>query len=185
VYGTAGNFTTCNVGSANTASIVTAMSINYAGGGSQYGMVLKPAADATTALYFLNASNSGVGSISVSSSGTAFNTSSDYRLKENVRDLTGASARVRATPVRQFNFIADPDVTCHGYIAHEAAEHFPLAVTGEKDAVRDDGTPDYQGIDMSKLVPDLHASLKEAWDCIDATQGLIDALNARILALGG
>ncbi|AGG91252.1 hypothetical protein SWVG_00011 [Synechococcus phage S-RIP1] len=110
----------------------------------------------------LRRSNVTVGSISVTTSATAYNTSSDYRLKENVVQLTGAADRLKQLKPSQFNFIADPDTTVDGFLAHEAQAVVPECVTGTKDAVDDDGNPVYQGIDQSKLVPLLTAALQEA-----------------------
>ena len=79
------------------------------------------------------------GSISVTGSSTAYNTSSDYRLKENVVDLTGASARVNQLDVKRFNFIADDTNTLvDGFLAHEVADVVPEAITGTKDAMMDE-----------------------------------------------
>ena len=77
-----------------------------------------------------------VGTISTSGSATAYNTSSDYRLKENLEPLTGALDRLDALPVYRFNFKADPDTTVDGFVAHEVSAHVPEAVTGEKDAMK-------------------------------------------------
>jgi hypothetical protein len=117
-----------------------------------------------------------VGSISTNGSATSYNTSSDYRLKENVVLLTGAITRLNQLPVHRFNFIADPDTVVDGFIAHEAAAVVPECVTGEKDEVNEDGDPVYQGIDQSKVVPLLTAALQEAI-------AMINALEARIAAL--
>jgi hypothetical protein len=117
-----------------------------------------------------------VGSISTNASATAYNTSSDYRLKENITLLDGAIARLNQLPVHRFNFIADPDTVVDGFIAHEAAAVVPECVTGEKDEVNEDGDPVYQGIDQSKVVPLLTAALQEAI-------AMINALEARIAAL--
>jgi hypothetical protein len=117
-----------------------------------------------------------VGSISVTTTATSFNTSSDYRLKENVVPLTGAADRLKLIPVHRFNFIADPDKTVDGFLAHEAQAVVPECVTGEKDAVDDDGNPIYQGIDQSKLVPLLTAALQE-------TLAEIESLKARVTKL--
>ena len=105
--------------------------------------------------------NGVVGSISTSGSATAYNTSSDYRLKENVVDLTGALDRVDQLEPKRFNFIADEDTTVDGFLAHEVQDIVPEAVTGEKDAVDEDGNDIYQGIDQSKLVPLLVGAIKE------------------------
>jgi hypothetical protein len=117
-----------------------------------------------------------VGSITVSTGNTAFNTTSDYRLKENVVPLTGAVDRVNQLQVHRFNFIMDPDTTFDGFIAHEAQAIVPECVTGTKDEVDDEGNPVYQGIDQSKLVPLLTAALQEAL-------AEIESLKARVTAL--
>jgi hypothetical protein len=134
--------------------------------------------DTDGALYAFNRSGSTVGSITVSTSATAFNTSSDYRLKENVTTVTDGITRLQQLKPSRFNFIADPDHTVDGFIAHEAQAVVPECVTGEKDAVDDDGNPVYQGIDQSKLVPLLTAALQEAI-------GEIESLKARVVALEG
>jgi len=105
--------------------------------------------------------NGGVGSISTEGSSTSFNTSSDYRLKENVVPMEGALDRVDALNPSRFNFISDPEKTVDGFLAHEVAEVIPEAISGEKDAVDEEGNPIYQGIDQSKLVPLLTAAIQE------------------------
>ncbi len=102
-----------------------------------------------------------VGTISTSGTSTAYNTSSDYRLKENVVEMTGALNRVSQLKPSRFNFIADADKTVDGFLAHEVQEIVPEAITGEKDGVDEDGNPDYQGIDQSKLVPLLVGAIQE------------------------
>ena len=102
-----------------------------------------------------------VGSISTSGSSTSYNTSSDYRLKENVVDMTGALDRVEQLQPKRFNFISDAETTVDGFIAHEVQSVIPEAITGEKDAVDDEGNPEYQGIDQSKIVPLLVGAIKE------------------------
>jgi ABC-type amino acid transport substrate-binding protein len=117
-----------------------------------------------------------VGNISVTTSSTAYNTSSDYRLKENVVPLANAADRVNQLQVHRFNFIADPDTTVDGFLAHEAQDVVPECVTGTKDEVDDEGNPVYQGIDQSKIVPLLTAALQEALAKIEALeQRLADA----------
>jgi len=111
-----------------------------------------------------------VGSITVTASATAYTTSSDYRLKENVVPLTGAADRLNQLQVRRFNFIADPNNTVDGFIAHEAQAVVPECVTGTKDEVDADGNPVYQGIDQSKLVPLLTAALQEALQKIETLE---------------
>jgi hypothetical protein len=127
-------------------------------------------------IQFRNASNADVGKITINASATVYATSSDYRLKENVIPLTGAADRLNQLQVHRFNFIADPDKTVDGFLAHEAQSVVPECVTGTKDEVDDEGNPVYQGIDQSKLVPLLTAALQEAL-------AEIESLKARVTAL--
>jgi hypothetical protein len=105
-------------------------------------------------------SGSVVGSIGVTASGTSFNTSSDYRLKENVEYTFDATTELKKLKPCKFNFIGTSE-TIEGFVAHELSEVVPLAVTGTKDAVDDNGDAIYQGIDQSKLVPLLVKTIQE------------------------
>jgi len=112
-----------------------------------------------------------VGSITMSNSATAFNTSSDYRLKENVVDMTGAIDRVKQLKPSRFNFISESDSkVVDGFLAHEVSNIVPEAITGTKDEVDADGNPVYQGIDQSKLVPLLVGAIKELTARIEALE---------------
>jgi len=132
---------------------------------------------------FLNAAGSDVGSIVINASSTAYNTSSDYRLKENVADMTGAIDRVKALAPKRFNFIADADTTVDGFLAHEAQAVVPEAVTGTHNEVDEDGNPVMQGIDQSKLVPLLTGALREAIAKIETLETQRADLEARLTAL--
>jgi hypothetical protein len=127
-------------------------------------------------LRFYDYLNNKVGAIYRSGSSTVYATSSDYRLKENVVPLSNALSRLMSVSVHRFNFIAHPDTTVDGFLAHEIQTVVPEAVGGEKDAVDSDGNPLYQCIDQSKLVPLLTAALQEAI-------GEIESLKARVAAL--
>ena len=118
------------------------------------------------------------GSISISTTSVAFNTSSDYRLKENVVALDGAITRVKQLQPKRFNFIVDADTTVDGFLAHEAQTVVPEAVTGTHDEVDDDGNAVMQGIDQSKLVPLLTAALQEAIAKIETLETKVAALEA-------
>jgi hypothetical protein len=113
------------------------------------------------AVMFFNSGNSSVGNITTSNTSTTYNTSSDYRLKENVVELTGATDRLKQLNPSRFNFIADADTTVDGFLAHEVQTVVPEAITGTHNEVDADGNPVYQGIDQSKLVPLLVATIKE------------------------
>jgi hypothetical protein len=101
-----------------------------------------------------------VGGISVTSSATAFNTSSDYRLKQDIAPMTGALIKVAALKPVTYKWKRDGS-DGEGFIAHELAEVCPQAVTGDKDAVDADGNPIHQGIDTSFLVATLTAAIQE------------------------
>lgn len=164
------------------------------------------AADNTAATRFMigfkKADGTTVGSITTNNSNsTSYNTSSDYRLKEDIQPITGASERVLALNPVNFAWISGGS-RVDGFIAHEAQEVVPEAVTGAKDAMRDEeyevtpavlddegdvvteavmGTrevPEYQGIDQSKLVPLLTAALQEALAKIDELETRLDALES-------
>ncbi len=121
---------------------------------------------------------SNVGSIVVTQSATGYNTSSDYRLKENVVALTDGKTRLNQLRVNRFNFIVDPTTTVDGFMAHEVADVVPEAITGTKDEVDSAGNPVYQGIDQAKLVPLLTAALQEAFAEIAALTTRIETLEA-------
>ena len=124
-----------------------------------------------------------VGKITIGDSSTGYVTSSDYRLKENVANMTGAIDRVKALAPKRFNFIVDADTTVDGFLAHEAQTVVPEAVTGTKDEVDDDGNAVMQGIDQSKLVPLLTAALKESIAKIETLETEMTSLKARVTAL--
>ena len=111
-----------------------------------------------------------IGTITMSNSATAYNTSSDHRLKENVVDMTGAVDRVKQLLPKRFNFTSDANTTVDGFLAHEAQAVVPESVTGTRDEVDADGNPVYQGIDQSKLVPLLVGAIKELTARIEALE---------------
>ena len=95
--------------------------------------------DASTQHHHVFENNSGtaVGTITVSTSATAYNTSSDYRLKTDVQPMTGATDRVKLLKPCNFEWISD-GTRVDGFLAHEAQEIVPEAATGTKDAMRDE-----------------------------------------------
>ena len=111
-----------------------------------------------------------VGSIDYDHSGVAYTSTSDYRVKENVVDITGATERLKQLQPKRFNFISDANKTIDGFLAHEVSDIVPEAVRGTKDEVDGEGNPKYQGIDQSKLVPLLVATIKELEARIEALE---------------
>ena len=139
------------------------------------------------AIQFANAGLSDVGNIVTSSSSVAYNTSSDYRLKENETPITDGITRLKTLKPYRFNWLADndengnPTQTVDGFFAHEVTA-VPEAINGTKDAmhpevlytaddelpegkeigdVKEVAKPNHQSIDQSKLVPLLVASVQE------------------------
>ena len=115
------------------------------------------------------------GSIQTNSTNTLYNTTSDYRLKENVMPMTGALAKVSQLKPSTYTWKVDGS-DGQGFIAHELQAVIPDAVTGEKDAVDDKGDPKYQMVDTSFLVATLTAAIQEQ-------QQIINDLKARIETL--
>ena len=118
-----------------------------------------------------------VGQIFHDNSSTTFSTSSDYRLKEDIVEMQDSISRVQA--LKPVNFAWKVDGTrVDGFLAHEAQEIVPEAITGTKDAVDEDGQPEYQGIDQSKLVPLLTKALQESLTKIESLEARVAALES-------
>jgi len=152
-----------------------------------------------TALICRKSTGASVGSVSFNNNNTAFNTSSDYRLKENVTNVSDGITRVKQLAPKRFNWIDDDSNTVvDGFLAHEVQTVVPEAITGVKDEVEvwkdgqelpegvsvgdnkldDDGNtiPVIQNIDQSKLVPLLAAALQEAIIKIETLETKVAAL---------
>jgi hypothetical protein len=125
----------------------------------------------------LSNGNGQVGTISTAGSNTAYNTSSDYRLKNTIAPMTGALAKVALLKPCTYKWNSDGS-DGQGFIAHELQEVVEGCVTGEKDAVDAEGKPQYQGIDTSFLVATLTAAIQEQ-------QALITQLQADVATLKG
>jgi hypothetical protein len=115
----------------------------------------------------------------------AYTNASDYRIKENVVDVeNGVLEKVLALRVVNYNIIGIPDEDGDlpqykeeiGFIAHEIQEHFPVVVSGEKDAVDGNGDALHQGVDYAKMSAVLTKAIQEQ-------QALITTLTERITAL--
>lgn len=138
----------------------------------------------TAAIGFSNP-NGHCGSIETSGTATIYNTSSDYRLKENQVAISDGITRLKNLKPYCFNFKTAPSETVDGFFAHEVQTVVPQAVTGTKDATTNilynaedsekgnipsgknigdvkETVPVIQGMDPSKLIPLLTAALQEA-----------------------
>jgi hypothetical protein len=141
------------------------------------GIIINNSNSSMNAIVFRTSGNgTDAGSITCSGSSTNYNDTSDYRLKENIVNLTGAINRVKALQTYRFNFINDTSKTVDGFLAHEVASVVPEAVTGEKDAVDGNGNIQAQSVDRSKIVPVLTAALQEAIAKIEVLETKVAAL---------
>jgi len=117
---------------------------------------------------FNNQTGTSIGGIVYSgSSGTSFVTTSDYRLKENIKEIRDSISRVKKLKPCRFNFAAEKNRIIDGFIAHEVQEVVPEAVHGEKDALQKDGSIDAQTLEVSRLIPVLTKALQEAINKIE------------------
>ena len=159
------------------------LNIEYLGG-TDSGQVLKNTNASNSGSYsiFLNSADSVAGFISQNgATGVSYNTSSDYRLKENIAPMIGALATVSALKPVTYTWKIDGS-NGQGFIAHELQAVVPDCVTGKKDAVDADEKPIYQGIDTSFLVATLTAAIQELNAKVDAQATTIATLQARLPA---
>ena len=185
---------------------VSAGKLEINASGSSYNLIALKTTRTSTGtnfIEFFNSSGTNAGEINHNGSTTVnYSTSSDYRLKENVTYDFDATSRLKQLKPARFNFIADPDVTMDGFLAHEVKDIVPIAVNGDKDEIKkwnkeeiergfapdgasegdnkldDDGNPipKYQGIDNSHLVPLLTKALQEALTRIDTLEAEVKTL---------
>jgi len=136
------------------------------------GMAVKAGTNGNYGIYFNNVANSTVGGIVINSGAVAYNTSSDYRLKENVAPMTGALAKVLELKPVNYTWKVDGSAG-QGFIAHELQAVVPDCVSGEKDGEQ------MQGVDYGKLTPILTAALQEAIAEIQSLKARIAVLEAK------
>ena len=127
---------------------------------------------------FYNVNSAEAGSIEhTSTTAVAFQTSSDHRLKENIADITDGIERLKLLKPRKFSWIDDPELGLRdGFIAHEVSPVIPHCVSGEKDAVKEDGSIQTQTMEYSQLTPLLTAALQEAIAEIETLKAEVAAL---------
>ena len=116
------------------------------------------------------------GYINITTSGISMVNSSDYRLKENETTISDGITRVKQLIPRRFNFKVDKDTTVDGFFAHEVSPVVPESVFGEKDATVNENGEGYQGLDQSKLIPVLTASIKELITKVETLEAEVAAL---------
>jgi len=150
--------------------------------------------------YAFRNTNGQVGAIRTNGSSTHYETSSDYRLKENEVAISDGITRLKSLKPYKFNFKTDADTTVDGFFAHEVTPVVPEAISGDKDAMakvyyeegdtipEDKKVGDFkeystteiqpQAIDQSKLVPLLTSALQEAITKIETLEAKVAALES-------
>ncbi|MAB07625.1 MAG: hypothetical protein CML50_16620 [Rhodobacteraceae bacterium] len=145
-------------------------------GHSENGIVIKNTFNGNSVAFavFRSVNNDLAGTIEQTAyNAVNYGSGSDYRLKENIIDMSDPIVRIKRLKPKRFNFISDIDKNeVDGFLAHEAAEVVPEAVTGEKDG------KEMQCIDHGKLVPLLTAALKEAISSIEALEARMAVLES-------
>ena len=171
-------------------------------GAAIYLRLISAANSNQTMIQFSDSAEQDCGTITTNASAntTAYNTSSDYRLKENVAPMSNQITRLKNLKPSTWDWKKEEnDTGGEGFLAHELNTVVPLAVTGEKDAMRPEVLyvegdeipegksvgdvkravmPKYQGVDYSKLVPLLTGALQEAVAKIEALETRVAALEA-------
>ena len=171
------NTTSANLGSENTANVghtfqATGKATHAASGASAL-EVNRLTSDGGAVSFYRGGTL--VGGINVDATSTTYSTSSDYRLKMDVTPMAGALALVQRMRPVDYLWISNRKPGS-GFLAHELQAVFPEAVSGAKDAVDENGEPDYQSVDYSKLVPTLVSAMQEQ-------QAIIEDLKARLAKL--
>ena len=193
-YTAANNTTTSGtermrINSAGSVSIGTSTNANArlfinprVDGTTQRGIVVSGRKDVydVIAINFVHAvNNSSAGSIQFTSTAAVqYNTTSDYRLKQDVVTLTDSITRLKLLNPVHFKWKDSPSVETDGFLAHEVQTVIPSAITGEKDALDKDGNIEPQQIDTSKLTPLLTSALQEAVTKIEVLETKVAALEA-------
>ena len=154
-----------------------ALNINHTVNGSHV-VNIKQSGPNTANFFFFFKNGNQVGRIQCSTTATSYDSLSDVRTKENIENMTDAIGRVKQLKPRRFNFIANPDETVDGFLAHEVTSVCPQAVSGTPDDVDDNGDPVYQTMDVAKLVPLLTGALQEALAKIETLETKVAALEA-------
>jgi hypothetical protein len=125
-------------------------------------------------MFSFNTQTSSVGEISITASGTTYNTTSDRRLKDNIETVTNGTAKVMAMNPVTHTWIADPDApTVHGFIAQEMQEIIPEAVSGTPDG------EEMMSMDYGRITPVLVAALQDAHKKIAELEARLNTLEGK------
>lgn len=100
-----------------------------------------------------------------------YGTSSDYRIKTEIEEFNALDIIKKLKP-KKFK-INEAEEKSYGFIAHELQEFVPQAVVGQKDEIKEDGTPKLQQVDYAQLTGLLTKAIQEQ-------QAQIEELKAKL-----
>jgi len=134
------------------------------GGSAGVGIQVGTYTATTYALVFYNGQQGSAGGVSLAnanaSTSVTYNTSSDYRMKENIKPLENGLDRLKQLKPVKFDWKTN-DETSEGFIAHEVQEIFPDAIAGEKDG------EEMQGMDYGRITPLIVKAIQEQQELIE------------------
>lgn len=171
------------VGATTGAGSNSAMDVVFTGAGNQYGIDFLPGTNTASFAVFYSAALAGIGSITSNAGGTAtaYNTTSDIRLKENISRTAMGLATLLKIPVNDFNFIADPSQRVQGFIAQDLYNYYPEAVTVGREGEGPNKT--WWGVDYGRITPLLVAGIQDLAKENDALKARNQELERRIKRL--
>jgi hypothetical protein len=162
-------------GSSSITTATTSIYLEKAGG--DIIQVFPYSSGSSVLQYYYRQNGALVGSISYNGATVLFNGTSDYRLKEDLKDYNGLEI---INKLKTYNFIwKDTNVRDYGVMAHELQQVLPNYVTGEKDALNKDGSISPQAVDYSKVVPVLIKSIQELSADLTSAKQEIELLKAK------
>ena len=154
--------------------------LNVKGNSVNYVIISSTSKNVGNHIFFSNrqsGSDVNTGRIIDNNSNVTYSTTSDYRIKENVVSISDGITRVKQlNPVTHTFKNNSAAGTVDGWIAHELDTVCPYAVSGEKDAVNEDGSDNFQSVDYGRITPLLTAALKEAIAKIETLESKVAAL---------
>jgi len=149
------------------------------GSGLGYGILMQAAEDTSGPFNFVNKAGGSVGTVATTATGTAYNTTSDYRLKTNVLPLTDVFDKISKLNPVAFTWKSNKESDI-GFIAHELGAVVPQALHGEKDAVNADGSIRPQQVDAAKIIPLLTAAIQQLKLTVDMQAQQIQELRGSV-----
>ena len=110
-----------------------------------------------------------------------YQSSSDYRLKDNVNSISDGISKVKQlNPIyytnKQIGDVTDTSTVYNGFLAHEVQSVIPTLVDGEKDADVDERGKGYQTLNYAGFAPTAIAAIKELIAKVETLESKVAAL---------